>query len=100
MAGKKGMVHYPEVMKQEIVNKQKEGYPVRALSREYGISRYAIQSWCGLRPEKEIAKATPKRRGRPRRNEILSEKEMNNEIQRLKMENDLLRSFLQVAGRR
>jgi len=100
MAGKKGMKHYPETIRKEIVNKQKTGQSVNSLSKEYGISRAAIQVWCGLRPEKEIAKIAPRRRGRPRKNHILTEKEKDNEIKRLTMENDLLRSFLQVAGRK
>jgi hypothetical protein len=100
MSGKQGMRHYPKIIKEEIKEKQKTGQSVNSLSREYGISRYAIQSWCGLRPEKEIVSAEPRRRGRPRKNKILTEKEKDNEIKRLTMENDLLRSFLQIAGRR
>ena len=100
MAGKKGMKHYPEAIREEIVNKQKTGQSVNSLSKEYGISRWAIQVWCGLRSEKEIAQIAPRRRGRPQKERILTGKEKDTEIKRLTMENDLLRSFLQAAGRR
>lgn len=42
----------------------------------------------------------PKRRGRPRKTPITVQKEMELEINRLKMENELLRNFLQSIGRR
>ena len=100
MSGKKGMKHYSKIIREEIKQKQKSGQSVNSLSIEYKISRYAIQSWCGLRPEKEIISVAPRRRGRPRKNQLLTEKEKDNEIKRLTMENDLLRSFLQIAGRR
>lgn len=49
MLGKKGMKNYPEEIKKEIKRQHKEGKLITGLSKEYGISRYAIQSWCGLR---------------------------------------------------
>ncbi len=42
----------------------------------------------------------PRRCGRPPKGYIPSEEEKDNEIKRLKMENKLLRSFLQVSRRR
>ena len=66
MAGKKGMKHYPPDIKAEVVDVV-DGETVKSLSKEYGISRYAIQSWCGL-VSKPIP-SVPKRRGRPRQNQ-------------------------------
>ncbi|WP_278309117.1 hypothetical protein [Marasmitruncus massiliensis] len=43
MSGKKGHKHYPQSI-EEVVTKYKTGVPIRELSREYEISRYAIQS--------------------------------------------------------
>lgn len=51
MSGKKGMVHYSAETKSVVKYEYKTGVGIRQLSRKYGISRYAIQSWCGLRPE-------------------------------------------------
>lgn len=98
MSGKKGMRDYPNSIRIEVVGKHKTGQSVRSLSKEYGISRYAIQMWCGLIKGKEIIPARPK--GRPRKNPITTAREMELEIVRLKREVDLYRSFLQVVGRR
>ena len=64
MAEKKGMQKYPMGIRNEVVEKQKKGQSVLSLSKEYGISRYAIQSWCGLRPEVNIRQTMPLKRGR------------------------------------
>lgn len=98
MAGKRGMKHYPNSIKSEIMKKQKEGQSVSSLSKEYGISRYAIQMWCGLIKGKEAI--VSHRKGRPRKNPMTKQRELELEIIRLKREVDLYRSFLQVAGRR
>lgn len=98
MSGKKGMKDYPNSIKCEVIAKQKGGQSVNSLSREYGISRYAIQMWCGLIKGKEIGSTRPK--GRPRKHPITTQREMELEIERLKREIDLYRSFLQVVGRR
>jgi hypothetical protein len=43
---------------------------------------------------------TPRQKGRPRKGSVSTEQEKDMEIKRLKMENELLRSFLQSTGRR
>ena len=45
MSGKKGMKKYPMGIREEVVARIRAGESQRALSKEYGISRYAIQSW-------------------------------------------------------
>ena len=45
MTKKKGVKRYSQEIKTDIVQQLKKGKSVKALSREYGISRYAIQSW-------------------------------------------------------
>ncbi|MEE1491870.1 MAG: hypothetical protein UGF45_07600 [Massilioclostridium sp.] len=42
----------------------------------------------------------PRRRGRPPKGYVPTKQEKENEIRRLKMENELLRDFLRLAGRR
>ena len=42
----------------------------------------------------------PKRRGRPRTRPLTTDEEKDREIKRLTMENELLRDFLRLAGRR
>ena len=60
------------------------------VSREYGISRYAIQSWLE-------EPAVPKQRGRKPARTLA---EYRYENKRLKMENELLRDFLQSTERK
>ena len=90
MSGVKGMKKYPDEMRKTVVDRIRDGESQRALSNEYGISRYAIQSWL-----KEPV--LPRKRGRkPAR--TLQEYKYENE--RLKMENELLRDFLQSMERK
>ena len=45
MSGKKGMKKYPLGIREEVVSRIRAGKRQRALSREYEISRAAIQCW-------------------------------------------------------
>lgn len=96
MSGKKGMRHYSEEFKNMVREEHQKGMGQGELSKKYGISRYAIQSWCGLRPEVELRHSTPLPKGRPRKKAGSAEEEMK----RLRMENELLRNFLSAVGRR
>ncbi len=44
MSGKKGMKKYPIWIREKIFEEIKEGKSQNQISKEYGISRYAIQS--------------------------------------------------------
>lgn len=97
MSGKKGMHRYSEAFKQQVLKEYQNGTNSQIeLSRKYGISRYAIQSWCGLRSEVELRHAAPLPKGRPSK-QAKTEAQI---IKRLEMENELLRNFLSVVGRR
>ena len=96
MSGKKGMAQYSDKTKAMVQNEYKTGAGVRELSRKYGISRYAIQSWCGLRPEVELRHMAPLPKGRP----VTKPETQEQVIKRLKMENELLRNFLSAVGRK
>ncbi|MEA4816776.1 MAG: hypothetical protein VB120_07995 [Lachnospiraceae bacterium] len=96
MSGRKGMGHYSKEMREQIIRENKNGMSVKALSKQYGISRYAIQSWCGLRPEVELRHSTPLPKGRPTKNAMNTDQLIN----RLRMENELLRDFLHAIGRK
>lgn len=89
MSGKKGMKKYPVEVREAVVTRILEGESQRAISREYGISRYAIQSWL-----KEPS--VPKHRGRKPAKTL---QEYKYENKRLKMENELLRDFLSHTER-
>lgn len=96
MGNKKGQKHYPDQIKQIIIAEQMEGKSVRALSKKYEVSRYAIQSWCGLRPEVNRRKMMPLKRGRPTN----KPEELEKKVKRLEMENELLRNFLRELERK
>ena len=96
MSGRKGMMHYSRELKEQVIQENKRGASVVALSKQYGISRYAIQSWCGLRPEVEMRHSSPLPKGRPSKNRTGTEQE----VKRLRMENELLRNFLYAIGRK
>ena len=90
MSGKKGMKKYPEGIREAVIRQIRNGESQRAISREYGISRYAIQEW--LRQGD-----LPKSRGRKAAKTL---QEYKYENKRLKMEVELLRDFRQCTERK
>ena len=96
MGNRKGQKHYPERIKRIIIAEQQEGESVCSLSAKYGVSRYTIQSWCGLRPEVNRRQMAPLKRGRPTN----KPEDLEKKVKRLEMENELLRNFLQELGRK
>ena len=89
MSGKKGIKKYPVGIREAVIARIRKGESQRELSREYGVSRYAIQSWLKEPP-------IPKQSGRKPAKTL---QEYKYENKRLKMENDLLRDFLQSVER-
>ena len=96
MGNRKGQKHYPERIKRIIIAEQKEGESVCSLSKKYGVSRYTIQSWCGLRPEVNQRQIAPLKKGRPTNRP----EELEQKVKRLEMENELLRNFLRELERK
>ena len=90
MSEKRGMKKYPVGIREEVVARIRAGESQCALSREYGISRWAIQCWL-----KEPV--IPKMRGRKPAKTLAEYKYEN---KRLKVENELLRDFLRSIGRK
>lgn len=99
MSGKKGQKHYPNAIREEVLSRLDGGESQAQISRELGISRYAIQSWSGRRKEVNLRKMDPKAKGRPRKDGQPPHQNEKKEIERLRMENKLLRDFLQFIGR-
>ena len=96
MGNRKGQKHYPEHIRQIIVAEQRKGKSVCSLSAKYGVSRYTIQSWCGLRPEVNRRQMAPLKRGRPTN----KPEDLEKKAKRLEMENELLRNFLRELERK
>ena len=96
MGNRKGQKHYPERIRQIIVAEQRKGKSVCSLSAKYGVSRYTIQSWCGLRPEVNRRQMAPLKRGRPTN----KPEDLEKKVKRLEMENELMRNFLRELERK
>ena len=96
MGNRKGQKHYPEHIRQIIIAEQRKGKSVCSLSAKYGVSRYTIQSWCGLRPEVNRRQMSPLKRGRPTN----KPEDLEKKVKRLEMENELLRNFLRELERK
>jgi transposase len=98
MSGRKGMKQYSEEIKEEVRRRIAAGEPQREISRETGISRYTIQSWCGLRPETKLRQLAPLPKGRPKEKKTIEDYEKENK--RLRMEVALMRDFVQSTERK
>ena len=92
--------HFTSAERMQIETLNKQGYTHRAIGEQLGYSRMQIKEYFHrlYRKNRAVQKLElPKRRGRK---PAVTLQEYKCENKRLKMENDLLRSFLQVAGRR
>ena len=98
MSGVKGMKNYPEWIKQQVRERVASGESQTQLSKELGISRYSIQSWCGLRAETKLRQIAPMPKGSPKKQKTIEDYEKENK--RLKMEVALMRDFLQSTERK
>ena len=96
MGNRKGQKQYSESIKEQIRKEYNEGASQRSLNKKYGISRYTIQSWCGLRSEVNLRKIAPLKKGRPTN----KPEDLEKKVKLLEMENELLRNFLQELERK
>ena len=76
----------------------------REIAEYFGFQdKYVVKRWVkryNRRMRQMEAGIMPRRRGRPPKGYVLIEQEKENEIRRLKMQNELLRDFLRLAERR
>ena len=96
MGNRKGQKHYTEETKEIVREEYAQGVSQIELHRKYGVSRYTIQSWCGLRKEVNIRKIAPLKKGRPTN----KPEDLEKKVKRLEMENELLRNFLRELERK
>ena len=95
-----------DLVKNEVLSMLAQGKTQREVAKIFGFrDKYVVKAFVKRhnRKMKNLeAGIAPQPKGRPRKDvipgDILKEKEY--EIQRLKMENELLRNFLSVVGRR
>ena len=103
MPGKKGMKHYPMSIKEQAVRLHlEEGKTTPEIMELLGIvDERRVRKWCERYRKYGTLDLQPtKPRGRPRKYERTSQQQLEYEMKQLKMENELLRSFLYEAARR
>lgn len=95
-----------EVLETEIIAMREEGKTRREISDRFGLTVKQIEWWVSRYNRKQAKLAAglvPRPKGRPR-NDVVAprdvEAEQAYEINRLRMENKLLRDFLQFIGRK
>lgn len=89
----------------EVLKRKEAGETNRQIGESYGLSREQIEQLVARyhRKQKAIANGyIPLPKGRPPKNSLEENEEIkrNNELVKLRMENELLRNFLCEAGRR
>lgn len=87
----------------EIFEQKEQGKSNREIREKYGLSKKQMKNLITRHNNsKQLLEIgiLPCRRGCPPKNHKLTKGEKDNEIRRLKMENELLRDFLLAAGRR
>ena len=95
MHRQKGTPNIPQAIKEEIVCKHKQGATVRELANEYGKTYKTVKGL--LYRENLKRKRVPRQQGRK---SAVTLQEYKYECNRLRMENELLRDFLHLAGRK
>ena len=91
------------VIEKEIFEQKAAGKSNREIRDQYGLSKKQMENLINRHNHKEMmleAGIVPRRRGRPSKGYKPTEIEKDNEIKRLRMENELLRDFLRAVGRK
>ena len=103
MSGKKGMPspRYPQAMKEEIKRMVEVGATQTEIAEHFGLKdRFVVHQILKRERRKQDAEdALPKKKGRPFKNTPQTVTALQAENRRLKMENELMKSFLEFAGR-
>lgn len=92
-----------KTVEKEIFELKEQGKSNREIREQYGLSVKQLKNLITRhnRAEKQVLVGMlPRRRGRPPKGNKLTGVEKDNELNRLKMENQLLRDFLLAVGRR
>ena len=87
----------------EILQLKEEGYSYREIGEMLGFTKDEIRGLIKRRNRtlrKTETGFVPRRRGRPRVRPLTTEEELRKELERLQMENELLRDFLSEIERK
>jgi hypothetical protein len=104
MSGKKGMKRFGESIINEVKQMIIEGKTYREIAEFFGWKDKLVVHDLMKRERKKERLASEgmisNAKGSPRKNSMSTDDDKNAQIKRLKMEVELLRSFLQITGRR
>jgi transposase-like protein len=93
-----------KIFEKEILEMSKQGYTQREIAEHFGFKdKYIVKQFLKRerRNQNKIAAGIhPKPKGRLGKDGQPSQQNIESELKRLKMENELLRDFLRFAGRR
>lgn len=95
--------HFGKEIIEEVLLLKSEGKTHREIAEQFNLTKMQIKKLVERhnRSQRMInAGIVLRRPGRPPKNYQQTEKDKDNEIKRLKMENELLRDFLRIAGRK
>ena len=98
---KRKYTHFTE-LEPVIIAMRETGQTNREIADHLGVEKRQIECWVKRRNRKQkklAAGIPPKPRGRPRKRPLSTTEEYEREISRLRMENKLLRDFLQSTER-
>ena len=87
----------------EVYRHKEDGLTNREIAAYFGVTKEQIRGLIKRHNKKERKTEQgipPKRKGRPRIRPLTSDEEKDREIAKLRMENELLRDFLHLAGRK
>lgn len=85
----------------EMIALRQAGKPRREIAEHFGLESSQIKNWVNRYNREQARLAAglpPKQRGRSRKGTLTSKAEYEHEIERLQMENRLLRDFLCSTG--
>lgn len=105
MTGQKNKEYtHVEMLEEQILTMKEEGKTNREIAEHLGFrDKYVVKQFISRYHRKQkllLAGIKPRRRGRPPKGYQPTEQEKDNEIKRLRMENELLRDFLRITGRK
>ena len=93
-----------QAVEKEMLEIKAEGKTNCEIAEYFGFQdKYVVKRWVkryNRRMREMEAGIMPRCRGRPPKGYVPTEQEKENEIRRLKMQNELLRDFLRLAERR
>ena len=98
---KRKYTHF-SAMEPVILAMREAGHTNREIADHLGVEKRQIECWVNRRNRKQkklAAGIPPKAKGRPRVRPLSTTEEFEREISRLRMENKLLRDFLQSTER-